>query len=101
MRQRRHLEYCFNERKASGLKEGEPRLFYSSLMLVRSSGLEADYGTITSGEEHYYAWKTLHPLDDTGLVGLNAQQYLIAGMLNKANLLQIVRTSSPTDADDT
>ena len=39
------------ETEASGLKEGEPRLFYSSLMLVRSCGLEADYGTITSGEE--------------------------------------------------
>ena len=43
------------ETGASGLKEGEPRLFYSSLMLVRSCGLEADYGTITSGEEHFYA----------------------------------------------
>ncbi len=82
------------ETEASGLKEGEPRLFHSSLMLVRSCGLEADYGTITSGEEHFYAWKTLHPADDAALEGLNAQQQLIAGMLNKANLLQILRTSS-------
>ena len=82
------------ETEASGLKEGEPRLFYSSLMLVRSCGLEADYGTLTSGEEHFYAWKTLHPADDAALTGLNAQQQLIAGMLNKANLLQILRTSS-------
>lgn len=82
------------ETEASGLKEGEPRLFHSSLMLVRSCGLEADYGTITSGEEHFYAWKTLHPADDAALAGLNAQQQLIAGMLNKANLLQILRTSS-------
>lgn len=42
----------------AGLKEGEPRLFHSSLLLIRSSGLEADYGTITSGDEHFYAWKT-------------------------------------------
>ena len=56
--------------------------------------LEADYGTITSGEEHFYAWKTLHPADDSALEGLNAQQQLIAGVLNKANLLQILRTSS-------
>lgn len=82
------------ETEASGLKEGEPRLFHSSLMLVRSCGLEADYGTITSGEEHFYAWKTLYPADDFALAGLNAQQHLIAGMLNKANLLQILRTSS-------
>lgn len=80
--------------QASGLKEGEPRLFYSSLLLVRSCGLEADYGTITSGEEYFYAWKTLHPADDSALAGLNAQQQLIAGMLNKANLLRILRTSA-------
>ncbi|UEP28025.1 type I restriction endonuclease subunit R [Burkholderia sp. B21-007] len=82
------------ETEASGLREGEPRLFYSSLMLVRSCGLEADYGTITSDEEHFYAWKTLYPTDDTACEGMNAQQLLIAGMLNKANLLQILRTSS-------
>ncbi|UCV28617.1 type I restriction endonuclease subunit R [Ferribacterium limneticum] len=82
------------ETEASGLKEGEPRLFYSSLMLVRSCGLEADYGTITSGEEHFYAWKTPLRADDAVPEGLNAQQQLIAGMLNKANLLQILRTSS-------
>lgn len=80
--------------EASGLKEGEPRLFYSSLILVRSCGLAADYGTITSGEEHFYAWKTLYPADDGALQGLNAQQQLIAGMLTQTNLLQILRTSS-------
>jgi hypothetical protein len=72
------------ETEASGLKEGEPRLFHSNLLLVRSCGLEADYGTITSGEEHFYAWKTLFPPDDAALAGLNAQQQLIAGMLNRA-----------------
>ncbi|MFZ5528610.1 MAG: type I restriction endonuclease subunit R [Pseudomonadota bacterium] len=82
------------ETASHGLKEGEPRLFYSSLMLVRSSGLEADYGTITSGEEHFHAWKTLYPANDLAREGMNAQQQLIAGMLNKANLLQILRTSS-------
>lgn len=88
------------ETEAFGLKEGEPRLFHSNLMLVRSCGLEADYGTITSGDEHYYAWKTLYPTDDSALEGLNAQQRLIAGMLTKANLLQILRTSSVfMDAD--
>ena len=88
------------ETLTAGLKEGEPKLFYSSLMLIRSSGLEADYGTITSGEEHFYAWKTLYPQSDTALAGLNAQQQLIAGMLTKVNLLQILRTCSVfMDAD--
>lgn len=82
------------ETENAGLKEGEPRLFHSNLMLIRSSGLEADYGTITSGEEHFYAWKTLYPRDEVAKGDLNAQQLLIAGMLTKPNLLQILRTSA-------
>ena len=87
--------------KLAGLKEGEPRLFHSSLLLIRSSGLAADYGTITSGDEHFYAWKTCSPQGDPpsqsqpGAVPQpSAQQQLIAGMLNRRNLLQILRTSS-------
>ena len=82
------------ETEAAGLKEGEPRLFHSNLMVVRSCGLEADYGTITSEEEHFYGWKTLYPQDDATLAGLNAQQQLVAGMLTHSNLLQILRTSA-------
>ncbi len=82
------------ETETAGLKEGEPRLFYSNLLLIRSTGTLADYGTITSINEHYYAWKTLYPEDDAAREGLNAQQQLIAGMLTRPNLLQILRTSS-------
>ena len=43
-----------------------------SLLLIRSCGLEADFGSITSGEEHFYAWKTLRvPLPDHAKVPLN------------------------------
>ena len=77
-----------------GLKEGEPRLFHSNLLLIRSSGAEADYGTLTSGEEHFYAWKTLWPESDEALAGRSPQQRLIQGMLSKANLLRILRTCS-------
>ena len=80
------------ETERAGLKEGEPRLFHSNLLLIRSSGIEADYGTLTSGEEHFYAWKTLYPQADAAPDGLNAQQRLVAGMLGKANLLQMLRT---------
>ena len=82
------------ETAAAGLREGEPRLFHSSLLLIRSCGLEADYGTITSSEEHFYNWKTLYPLLDETLEGMNAQQRLVAGMLTKSNLLHILRTST-------
>ena len=79
---------------AAGLREGEPRLFHSNLLLIRSCGLEADYGTMTSGEEHFYNWKTLYPQDDDALEGMNAQQRLVAGMLTRTNLLHILRTST-------
>lgn len=82
------------ETEAAGLKEGEPRLFHSNLLLVRTSGTLADFGSITSGDEHFYAWKTLYPQDDAALAGLNAQQQLVAGMLTKSNLLHILRTSA-------
>ena len=82
------------ETELAGLREGEPRLFHSNLLLIRSSGLEADYGTITSGDEHFYAWKTLYPDDDAAREGMNAQQQLVAGMLTRHNLLQILRTSA-------
>jgi type I restriction enzyme R subunit len=91
------LQRYRNAREATqeaGLKEGEPRLFHSNLLLIRSSGAEADYGTITSGEEHFYAWKTLWPEGDEDAKKLNPQQRLIHGMLGKQNLLRILRTCS-------
>jgi type I restriction enzyme R subunit len=77
-----------------GLKEGEPRLFHSNMLLIRTRGGAADYGTITSGEEHFYPWKTQWPQDDAVAADMSAQQQLINGMLNKTRLLSILRTSS-------
>lgn len=91
------LQRYMNQRKATheeGLKEGEPRLFYNNLLLIRSSGLAADYGTITSGIEHFYPWKTQWPQDDAIAAGMNQQQQLINGMLTKSNLLNILRSST-------
>ena len=75
-------------------REGEPRLFHPNLLLIRTCGIEADYGTITSGEEHYYPWKTQWPEADSAAEGLNQQDQLIHGMLNKPNLLHMLRTCS-------
>jgi type I restriction enzyme R subunit len=91
------LQRYMNRRKETlkeGLREGEPRLFHSSLMLIRTCGLEADYGTITSGEEHFYPWKTQWPQADETALEMSQQQKLINGMLNKPNLLSILRTCS-------
>lgn len=91
------LQRYLNKRKATlqeGLKEGEPRLFHTNMLLVRTSGIEADCGTITSGEEHFYPWKTQWPQADSTAKGMNQQQQLINGMLNKTNLLTMLRTST-------
>lgn len=91
------LQRYLNKRKATlqeGLKEGEPRLFHTNMLLIRTSGMEADYGTITSGEEHFYPWKTQWPQADSTAKGMNQQQQLINGMLSKANLLNMLRTST-------
>ncbi len=77
------------ETRAQGLREGEPRLFHTNLLLIRTTGVEADYGTITSGEEHFYPWRL-----DGAPKGENPQRQLIEGMLTKGNLLAILRTSS-------
>jgi type I restriction enzyme, R subunit len=82
------------ETEAQGLREGEPRLFHTSMMLVRSTWAEADFGTITSGEEHFYSWKTQWPKDDKTAPGQSQQEQLIHGMLGKANLLSILRNFS-------
>ena len=91
------LQRYSNQRQAThqqGLKEGEPRLFHCNMLMIRSSGVEADYGTITSGDEHFYPWKTQWPQPDSIAQGMNQQQQMINGMLNKANLLCMRRTSS-------
>ncbi|MCK9293878.1 MAG: HsdR family type I site-specific deoxyribonuclease [Desulfobulbaceae bacterium] len=91
------LQRYMNRRTATrhyGLKEGEPRLFHTALLLIRTCGLEADFGTITSGREHFFPWKTQWPGDESKAAAMNQQQQLISGMLGKENLLQILRTSS-------
>ncbi len=84
--------------RQQGLREGEPRLFHSALFLIRTRGLKADFGTITSGIEHFFPWKTQWPQNDDRndetAKGMNPQQELISGMLNKQNLLHILRTCS-------
>lgn len=91
------LQRYMNKRPATheaGLKEGEPKLFHNSLLVIRSCDTKTDYGTITSGVEHFFPWKTQWPNDDSTAEGMSQQQQLIQGMLNKQNLLSILRTST-------
>jgi type I restriction enzyme R subunit len=86
------------ETRAASLREGEPRLFYPNLLLVRSCGEAADAGTISSGPEHYYAWKSIWPeryATITPPLGTaRAQEELVQGLLNPDALLDVLRSCS-------
>lgn len=49
------------ETHRAGLHEGEPRLFHFNQLLIRTCGLNADFGTITSGDRHFYPWRDIYP----------------------------------------
>lgn len=86
------------ETRAASLREGEPRLFYPNLLLVRSCGEAADAGTISSGPEHYYAWKSVwperHATITPPLGTVRAQEELVQGLLNPDALLDMLRSCS-------
>ena len=80
----------------AGLREGEARLFYTNLLLVRACGEKAEFGTITSGHEHFYEWKDIGPVANRSeappLDVMREQEKLIQGLLAPATLLDVLRT---------
>jgi type I restriction enzyme R subunit len=84
------------ETQKAGLREGEPRLFYTNLLLVRTCGEKAELGTITSGHEHFHAWKDTWPEQHRSYsppLGVEREQErLIQGLLAPATLLEVLRT---------
>jgi type I restriction enzyme R subunit len=86
------------ETSKAGLREGEPRLFYSNVLLVRTCGEKAEFGSITSGHEHFYAWKDIWPESNRAYsppLGVEREQEkLIQGLLAPATLLDVLRTST-------
>lgn len=92
------LRYCNgrNATTAAGLREGEPRLFHTNLLLIRTCGEKAEFGSITSGHEHFCAWKDIWPESNrnyTPPLGVEREQErLIQGLLAPATLLDVLRT---------
>jgi type I restriction enzyme R subunit len=83
---------------SAGLREGDPRLFYSNMLLVRTCGEKAEFGTITSGHEHFYAWQDIWPETRKKFMAPlgveREQERLIQGLLAPDTLLDILRTCS-------
>jgi type I restriction enzyme R subunit len=84
------------ETLAAGLREGEPRLFHTNLLLISTCGEKATYGSVTSGYEHFYAWKDIWPESNrayTPPLGVEREQErMIQGLLAPATLLDVLRT---------
>ena len=85
------------ETKQAGLREGEPKLFFTNQLLIRTCGDHADFGAITAtDEEFFYPWKDIYPekyRQFTSPFGEPRQQeMLVQGMLPKETLLDLIRT---------
>jgi len=83
------------QRGAKG--EGSATLFYYNQFVVTTCRQEAKFGTITThNEKQFYRWADPFPrsLNDLehGNSSPNDQQRLVAGMLDRDNLLDIIRT---------
>jgi type I restriction enzyme R subunit len=85
--------------------EGSAPLFYYNQFIVATCRQEAKFGTITThNEKHFYRWadpfpRTLNDLEHGGS-SPNDQQRLVAGMLDRDNLLDIIRTFTLFGTDD-
>jgi type I restriction enzyme R subunit len=84
------------ETLAAGLREGEPRLFYSNALLVRTCGEKAELGTISSDHGHFHAWKDIWPESRRTYappLGVEREQErLVQGLLAPDTLLDVLRT---------
>jgi len=83
------------QRGAKG--EGSPPLFFYNQIIIATCRNEAKFGTITTHHErHFYRWSDPYPrtVDELAHGGSspNDQQRLVAGMLDRQNLLDIIRT---------
>jgi type I restriction enzyme R subunit len=77
--------------------EGNPKLFYYNQLLIATCRQEAVVSTVTARtEKHFNCWSDPfpHTLNDLehGSSTPNEQQRLVAGLLDKSNLLSIIRS---------
>ena len=86
-----------NQRQEVEEDEGCERLFYYNQFLVSTFRQEARAATVGAAYEHYMEWKDTSPvamsevMTPLGKEKLNSQEILIAGMLKREHLLDIIR----------
>ena len=95
------------QRGAKG--EGHAQLFWYNQFIIATCRQQAKFGTIsTHTEKYFYRWADPYPRTvedlDHGAGSPNDQQRLVAGMLDRQNLLDLIRTFtlfSVTDSGQT
>ena len=85
--------------------EGSPPLFYFNQFVVATCRQQAKFGTITThSEKHFYRWTDPYPRTvndlEHGTGSPNDQQRLVAGMMDKDNLLDLIRTFTLFSTND-
>jgi len=86
------LRRYMNERDNNSF-EGNPRLFYTNFFTGIMNKYHAYVGTISSKYNHYLEWKDPYPFTKDKVQGLedNGQNLFIQGVLEKSNLLDVMR----------
>ena len=85
--------------------EGSAPLFFYNQFVVATCRQQAKFGTITThSEKYFYRWADPYPrtVDDLehGAGSPNDQQRLVAGMLDRDNLLDLIRTFTLFSTND-
>lgn len=81
------IESAFNQIQT--YQENIPRLFDCNLLNVISDGVNACYGSVTAGFDHYGFWRLLG--ENTAIEGMMELEVLAKGLLNPATLLDMLR----------
>jgi type I restriction enzyme, R subunit len=85
--------------------EGSAPLFYYNQIVISTCRQQAKFGTITThNEKYFFRWADPYPrtVDDLdhGAGGPNDQQRVVAGMLDRDNLLDLIRTFTLFSTND-
>lgn len=87
----------YSNQRGSEVPEGVEALFHYAQLLVATSFHDARMGTLGSRPQHFLGWKTTAPrppeevAKSLGVAQLSAQQTLVAGVLDPATLLKLMR----------
>ena len=89
-----YLQAAFDENFSNYKRKntGWEKLFFYNHLMIATCDIAASYGTLSSGPAHFSKWTDPYPMTKEELAELcertpSAQDILLAGILNKKNLL--------------